>query len=192
MLQLRSLALTLMILLGSFAAQAQIDVIRIKDDAKKKNYVIREGDWLDVLVLADSSRQDGKITYIGEKGVQLNGHTYRLEEIRLISCNSHRREVTANVTDFAGESFMFVGGLVFRAGIEIISWDEKAAVVIGMPVLGVGGALWLTGAIAHGLVYPVLQANTSWKISDNYSAELASGPKRRWSKPVSPGQPVTD
>ncbi|TND08190.1 MAG: hypothetical protein FD123_2445 [Bacteroidetes bacterium] len=180
MVNFRKLSFVLLLLFSSVLLHAQVSVIRVTDPVKNKTRIVREGDWLRAFAFTDSTYHEGRITYIGEKGVQLEGHTYQLEDLRLVSHNSRRREVTADVADFAGETCMMVGGLVFRVGVEFtVAADEKAAVVIGLPVMGVGGALWITGAIAHGIVYPILASNTSWKIADTYKAELSSDTRRR-------------
>lgn len=181
---------TLLLLLFLFAApllQAQ-SVIRVSDPEKGKVYVIHEGDWLRAYAYTDSTYHEGRITYIGEKGVQLENHTYTLDQLRLCNFNSHRREVTCDVADFAGNTFMVVGEVVFRAGIEICSYGEKAAGVIGLPTIGIGGAIWITGAIAHGVVYPLLAANNDWHFPATYSAELSDDVRhrRKVAEPIQP------
>jgi|GEM_PF-3497130 len=170
------LALLLLLPLFSWAQS----VIRVNDPQTGKTHIIRSGDWLRAYAYPDSSWHEGRITYIGEKGIQLEGRTYALNELDLVCYNSRRREIATDVADFVGHGCMIVGGAVFRVGVELCAaGDEKFAAVVGLPTLGVGGAIWLTGAIAHGVVYPILAATNERKISNQYTAELTDDIRRR-------------
>ena len=164
--------------LVSVSAWAQ-DVIRVTDQHKNKNYIIREGDFVSFYAYTDSALHSGNITYIGEKGMQVEGYTYTMDQVRIEKYNSKRRERTAEIADFAGDGFMIMGQVVCRVGLEIVVWDEKVGWVIGVPTLGVGAGLWITGAVLHGIVYPVLMANSDARISSDHTAIITDKPRKR-------------
>lgn len=159
----------------SVSAWAQ-DVIRLSDNVRSKTYTIREGDFVSFYALTDSTTHSGEITYIGEKGMQVEGFTYTLDQVRIEKFNSKRRERNAEIAGFAGEIFMTCGQVVCRVGIEVCAADEKVGWTIGLPTLGVGAGLWLTGAVLHGIVSPVLIANSDSRISTDYSAVITDKP----------------
>lgn len=171
----RLLLSLLLVTVMSVSAWAQ-DVIRLSDNTRSKTYTIREGDYVSFYALTDSTTHSGDITYIGEKGMQVDGHTYTLDQVRIEKFNSKRRERNAEIAGFAGEIFMTCGQVVCRVGIEVCTWDEKVGWTIGLPTMGVGAGLWLTGAVLHGIVSPVLIANSDARISSDYSAVITDKP----------------
>jgi hypothetical protein len=152
------------------------DVIRLSDNGRSKTYTIREGDYVSFFALTDSTTHSGDITYIGEKGMQVDGYTYTLDQVRIEKFNSKRRERNAEIAGFAGEIFMSCGQVVCRVGIEVCTWDEKVGWTIGLPTMGVGAGLWLTGAVLNGIVSPVLIANSDARISSDYTAVITDKP----------------